>query len=59
MSATAYLDRTTCTSFTFPVPWGFVAGKAWGQPGGHPVLALHGGKLLSVIINHLCHNFYL
>lgn len=27
---------------TIPVPWGHVAGKAWGDPTGKPVLALHG-----------------
>lgn len=27
---------------TLPVPWGHVAGKAWGDPAGKPVLALHG-----------------
>ena len=27
---------------TFPVPWGHIAAKAWGNPMGKPVLALHG-----------------
>lgn len=27
---------------SLPVPWGQIAGKAWGNPDGKPVLALHG-----------------
>ena len=34
----------TC-AVTIKVPWGYIAGKAWGYSKGHPVLALH-GKLL-------------
>ncbi|XP_023930155.1 serine hydrolase-like protein [Lingula anatina] len=26
----------------FPVPWGHIAAKVWGDPGGRPVLGLHG-----------------
>ena len=45
--------REECQSATFlfplppiivslPVPWGHIAGKAWGDPSGQRVLALHG-----------------
>jgi len=27
---------------SFPVPWGHIAGREWGDPTGTPVLALHG-----------------
>jgi len=27
---------------TIPAPWGRIAGRAWGDPGGRPVLGLHG-----------------
>ena len=27
---------------TLPVPWGHIAAKAWGNPTGKPVLAVHG-----------------
>ena len=27
---------------TIKVPWGQIAGKAWGHSNGRPVLALHG-----------------
>ena len=30
-----------CT-VSFPVPWGQISGKSWGNPDGRPVLALHG-----------------
>jgi hypothetical protein len=26
----------------FPVPWGHIAGREWGDPQGKHVLALHG-----------------
>ena len=32
---------------TIPVPWGHIAGKAWGKPSGLPVLAVHGKALES------------
>ena len=34
---------------TIKVPWGHIAGKAWGHSNGRPVLALH-GKMLAVLI---------
>jgi len=44
--------------FKIPIPYGFIAGKSWGNPDGHPIFCLHGhcdnadsflplGKLLS------------
>ena len=30
------------TELRIPVPYGHIAGKAWGDPSGKPVLALHG-----------------
>ena len=31
---------------TIKVPWGHIAGKAWGYSNRHPVLALHGEVLV-------------
>ena len=31
-----------CDAVSLAVPWGHVAGKAWGDPLGKRVLALHG-----------------
>ena len=28
--------------FQVPVPWGHIKGKKWGNPNGHPWIALHG-----------------
>ena len=30
------------TELRIPVPYGHIAGKAWGDPSGKPLLALHG-----------------
>ena len=32
----------SCCTVSFPVPWGQISGKSWGNPDGRPVLALHG-----------------
>ncbi|XP_066292631.1 serine hydrolase-like protein [Branchiostoma lanceolatum] len=35
-------ERGLTQELQFPVPWGNIAGKAWGDPLGRPVLGLHG-----------------
>ncbi|CAH1272988.1 SERHL2 [Branchiostoma lanceolatum] len=35
-------ERGLTQELQFPVPWGHIAGKAWGDPLGRPVLGLHG-----------------
>ena len=41
---------------SFPVPWGHIAGKEWGDPHGTPVLALHGMLYHDFIAVHrLCY----
>ncbi|KAI8501216.1 Serine hydrolase-like protein 2 [Branchiostoma belcheri] len=35
-------ERGLTQELQFPVPWGHMAGKAWGDPLGRPVLGLHG-----------------
>ena len=37
-------SQAMVSSLTIPVPWGHIAGKAWGQPSGQPVLAVHGER---------------
>jgi len=32
----------TCEEIRIPVPYGHIAGKAWGDPNGQPILGLHG-----------------
>jgi hypothetical protein len=32
----------TSRDVKFPVPWGHIAGREWGDPQGKHVLALHG-----------------
>lgn len=38
---TVYLLYPIAT-VSFPVPWGRIAGKEWGDPNGKHVLAVHG-----------------
>ena len=33
---------------TIKVPWGHIAGKAWGSSNGRPVLALHGKYIFTL-----------
>lgn len=35
-------DKIAIEELRFPVPWGFVAAKAWGSPQNSPVLVVHG-----------------
>ncbi|XP_078609940.1 serine hydrolase-like protein [Branchiostoma floridae x Branchiostoma japonicum] len=35
-------ERGLTQELQFPVPWGHIAAKAWGDPLGRPVLGLHG-----------------
>ena len=40
---------------TFPVPWGHIAAKVWGNPTGKPVLALH-GEYIPLFNSGPCYN---
>lgn len=49
----------------FPVSWGHIAGKEWGDPSGHPCLLIHGWLdnlgSFEPLVPHLlkCHNLHL
>ncbi|XP_051165199.1 serine hydrolase-like protein 2 [Leptopilina boulardi] len=35
-------DKIPIEELRFPVPWGYVAAKAWGSPKNYPILLVHG-----------------
>ncbi|XP_073997765.1 probable serine hydrolase isoform X2 [Rhodnius prolixus] len=42
LSSRLNIDPKTAEEIRIPVPWGYIAGKLWGEKTGQPIIALHG-----------------
>lgn len=55
-------DMDASREITFPVPWGIIAAKTWGDPCSSPVLLLHGiqdnAGTFDLLIPHLPRAYY-